>query len=130
MNGTTKFLATVSEEDKGQTRNVCNQVGYESVALIPIRFENGILGLIQLSDPKENMVPLNMVETVETIAMQLGTAIVRVKARQALKENERELRKARDELEQRVKERTAELSDAEREPRSDQRRASSGDLRA
>ncbi len=112
MNGTTKFLATVSEEDKGQTRNVCNQVGYESVALIPIRFENGILGMIQLSDPKENMVPLNMVETVETIAMQLGIAIVRVKARQALKENERELRKARDELEQRVMERTAELSRA------------------
>ena len=72
MNGTTRFLATVSEEDKGRTRNVCNQVGYESVALIPIRFENSILGLIQLSDPKENMVPLEMVEIVEKIACSLA----------------------------------------------------------
>lgn len=38
MNGTTRFLATVSEEEKGKTRNVCNQFGYESVALVPIRF--------------------------------------------------------------------------------------------
>ncbi|VVB64131.1 Methanogenesis regulatory histidine kinase FilI [uncultured archaeon] len=112
MNGTTRFLATVSEEDKGRTRNVCNQVGYESVALVPIRFEERIFGLIQLSDPRENMVPLDMVEVVEKIAMQLGTAIVRVKAQQALKESEVELRIARDELEQRVQERTAELSKA------------------
>jgi PAS domain S-box-containing protein len=27
MNGTSRFLATVSEEDKGSTRNVCNEVG-------------------------------------------------------------------------------------------------------
>lgn len=115
MNGTTRFLATVSEEDKGRTRNVCNQVGYESVALVPIRFEKSILGLVQLSDTRENMVPLDMVEVVEKIAMQLGTAIVRVKAQQALKESEVELRMARDELEQRVLERTAELSKASME---------------
>lgn len=115
MNGTTRFLATVSEDDKGRTRNVCNQVGYESVALIPIRFEKRILGLIQLSDTRENMVPLDMVEVIEKIAMQLGTAIVRVKAQQALKESEVELRIARDELEQRVLERTAELSKASME---------------
>lgn len=115
MNGTTRFLATVSEEDKGQTRNVCNQVGYESVALVPIRFEKSILGLVQLSDYRENMVPLDMVEVMEKIAMQLGTAIVRVKAQQGLKESEAELRMARDELEQRVLERTAELSKASME---------------
>ena len=37
MNGTTRFLTTVPEEEKGQTRNVCNEFGYESVALVPIR---------------------------------------------------------------------------------------------
>ncbi|UCH89730.1 MAG: response regulator, partial [Thermoplasmata archaeon] len=37
VNGTTRFLATASEEYLKRTRNVCNQFGYESVALIPIR---------------------------------------------------------------------------------------------
>ncbi|MFQ5790833.1 MAG: PAS domain-containing protein, partial [Acidobacteriota bacterium] len=36
-NGTSRFLATLSEEKKGRSRNVCNEVGYESVALVPIR---------------------------------------------------------------------------------------------
>ena len=35
-NGTTKLLASVSDEIKRQTRNVCNQYGYESVALVPM----------------------------------------------------------------------------------------------
>ena len=103
MNGTTRFLATVSEEEKGRTRNVCNQVGYESVALVPIRVENHILGLIHVADPRENMCPLEVVEVLEGAAMQLGTATYRVRAEEAL-------RKVHDELEQRVAERTRDLA--------------------
>ncbi len=102
MNGTTSFLATVSEGEKGQTRNVCNQFGYESVALAPIRVENRLLGLVHVADPRENMVPLEMVEVLEGAAMQLGVAIQRVRVEEALK-------KAHDELEQKVEDRTAEL---------------------
>jgi PAS domain S-box-containing protein len=85
MNGTTRFLATVSEEAKGATRNACNQHGYESVALVPIRGGDRILGLIHLADTQENRVPLNLVETVEGVAMQLGTAIQRVMMEEALR---------------------------------------------
>ena len=88
INGTTRFLATVSEEEKGETRNVCNQVGYESVALVPIRLGERILGLIHLADPRENMVSLEMVEMLERVAMELGTAIQRVRAEEALRESE------------------------------------------
>jgi len=102
MNGTTRFLATVSEEEKGQTRNVCNQVGYESVTLVPIRVDNRILGLIHVADPRENMAPLEVVEVLEGTAMQLGSAIQRVRA-------EEEIKKSRDELEMKVRERTTQL---------------------
>ena len=64
----------------GETRNVCHQFGYESVALIPIIFGESILGLIHLADPQENRVPLSLVERLERIAMTLGTAIHRVRA--------------------------------------------------
>ncbi len=86
MNGTTRFLSAVSEEDKGQTRNVCNQVGYESVALIPIYFVDRIFGLIHLADPHENRVPREMVELFEKAAKQLGTAIQLVSKEEALRE--------------------------------------------
>ncbi len=102
MNGTTQFLATVSEQEKGQTRNVCNEVGYESVALVPIRSGDRILGLIHVADQQEDMVPLDLVNILEWVAMQLGTAIQRVRTEQALRESH-------DELEQRVQKRTVEL---------------------
>jgi PAS domain S-box-containing protein len=92
MNGTTRFLATVSEEEKGQTRNVCNQFGYESVALVPIRFKTEVLGLIHVADPRENRVPLRTVEALEKAAMQLGTVLERVRAEEKLQQSEHLLR--------------------------------------
>ena len=85
MNGTSRFLATVSEADKGSTRNTCNQAGYESVALVPIRLGNKILGLIHVADNSEYMVPLNMVEALEQVAMQLGATISRILAADELR---------------------------------------------
>jgi PAS domain S-box-containing protein len=84
MNGTTRFLATVAEEEKGDTRNTCNEFGYESVALIPIRLDERLLGLIHVADTRENMVPPQMVRMLEDAAMELGAAIERLKAQEAL----------------------------------------------
>ena len=92
MNGTTRFLATVSEEAKGSTRNVCNQSGYESVALLPIQMGNRILGLIHIADSRENMVPPERIKMLETVAMQLGSAIVRTQAGEGLRESEERYR--------------------------------------
>lgn len=92
MNDTSRFLATVSEEDKGKTRNVCNQVGYESVALVPIKVEERMLGLIHVADSRENRVPLETVEVLEGVALQLGTAVQRVIADENLRASEERYR--------------------------------------
>jgi Rrf2 family protein len=92
MNGTTRFLATVSEEEKGETRNACNEYGYESVALVPIRLGDRCLGLIHVADPQENRVPLQIVTALESAALELGEAIQRVRAEEALRESEERLR--------------------------------------
>jgi PAS domain S-box-containing protein len=92
MNHTTRFLATVSDADKGSTRNACNQEGYESVALIPIRWNDQILGLIHIADRRENMVPLELVEMLEKAALQLGTAFESLRAEAARRESEAKYR--------------------------------------
>lgn len=102
MNGTTRFLATVSQEDKGRSRNVCNEFGYESVALVPIRLKDSLIGLIHVADSRENMVPLELVETLEKITTQVGAAVQRVTAEEKLWEHAVE-------LEARVEERTRNL---------------------
>jgi signal transduction histidine kinase len=107
MNRTSRLLRAFSEEERGELRNVCNEFGYESVALIPIRMGDRILGLIHVADRREDAVPVELVESLERIAMQLGTALQRVQSENAL-------RVAHDELELRVEERTAELAQANR----------------
>ncbi len=92
MNGTTKFLSTVSEEDKGKTRNVCNKVGYESVALIPIREHTRIAGLIHLADARDDKVPLRIVEVLEKVATPIGEVVKRLQVEADLRQSEEKYR--------------------------------------
>ncbi len=88
MNATSRFLAAVPETAKGPTRNTCNQAGYESVALVPIRPQNVVIGLIHVADEREDRVPLKMVESLEKIGIQLGAAIMRIRLEEDLRESE------------------------------------------
>jgi PAS domain S-box-containing protein len=92
MNGTTRFLATVSEEEKGATRNACNAQGYESVALAPVRHKGAVIGLIHAADRREGMVSESKVRTLETASLIMGTAILRVQAEEALRVSEEKYR--------------------------------------
>jgi PAS domain S-box-containing protein len=92
MNGTTRFLATVSEQERGKTRNVCNTRGFESVALIPFKNEGKVIGLIHVADAREDMVPLSLVLVLEQTVMQLGIALQRAQSRLQLRESEERFR--------------------------------------
>ena len=90
-NATSKFLATISEEEKGKTRNVCNMMGYESVALVPIRTPNGITGLVQFNDHRENKVPLEMIRVIEDVSLVIGETIRTKQAEEAFRESQAKL---------------------------------------
>ncbi len=81
--------------------------GYESVALIPLRSGKDIIGLLQLNDSREERISFGMVRFFESIDGIIGVVLARIEA-------EEDLRRAKDELEERVQERTIELSTAKR----------------
>jgi PAS domain S-box-containing protein len=105
VGSTSRFLTTLSEAERSRICDLCSQYGYESVALIPIHLGDKILGLIHVADPRKWMFSDEMIGVLEGAALQLGTALERVRAEQALHESHQE-------LEQRVKERTAQLTSA------------------
>ncbi len=96
------FMKSVSEDEKGPVRGICHKFGYQSVALIPIKVETRIIGLLHLADRRRDMVPFGLVEALEKVGLQLGDAIQRIRA-------EEELLKSHATLEHQVEERTREL---------------------
>jgi PAS domain S-box-containing protein len=108
VNSTSRLLAAASEDQKRLMRNTCHSAGYETLALIPIRSGDRTLGLIQVADRQENRLSDAAIEMLEGAALQLGTAIERVSAEQALKASH-------DELEKRVNQRTEMLTQTKNE---------------
>ncbi len=105
VNDTERFLASLSPEQRRGVRGACARFGYRSIALVPMRLAEKVLGLIHVADEQRNMVSPDTVRLLEKAAMALGPAIQRLQV-------EQELRRSHEELEQRVQERTAALSEA------------------
>jgi PAS domain S-box-containing protein len=62
----------------GPMRNVCREFGFLSAALVPIRDQDRILGLIHIADMKKNKINKEKVLILENLGLQIGTAIQRI----------------------------------------------------
>ena len=77
-NSTTLLLSNITEKQRnfvGPTRNLCNYSGYESVALIPLKNERNIIGLVHLVDPREKMFTVEKIATLELVAEESAAII-------------------------------------------------------
>ncbi len=74
-----------SEDPRIKPRNTCIHRGYASIALAPIRCGDRILGLIQLNDGRKGRLTLELVTHLERLAEDIGTAVVRRRAEEALR---------------------------------------------
>jgi PAS domain S-box-containing protein len=93
-NDTTRLLATTSEADRqGHTRNRCNGMGYESVALIALRVGEQRLGLLQLNDRRKNRFTPELIARWERLAGYLAGARAKCRAEEALRDSEARLRR-------------------------------------
>jgi PAS domain S-box-containing protein len=92
-NCTTDLLATTTEiERQGSTRNRCNDEGYESVALIPLRSGSETVGLLQFNDHKRDRFTRETIGFFEGLGASIGIALTRKRAVDALRESEERLR--------------------------------------
>ncbi len=69
-----------NEDPRLHPRNSCIHAGYSSVALVPIRNEEHIIGLIQFNDHRKGCFNRDTIEQLEEIAAHLGAALMRKQA--------------------------------------------------
>ena len=88
-NSTSELLAcTPQEAFQFPTRNRCNEAGYESVALIPLRSGDEIIGLLQLNDTRKGRFTSEMVRFFEEIGASIGISLARIRAEKAIQKSE------------------------------------------
>jgi PAS domain S-box-containing protein len=80
-------------------RNTCIYQGYLSMALIPIRANGEIAGLLQLNDRRKDRFTLEMIRLFEGIAESIGIALIRKRTERLLEEQSAQLENANRELE-------------------------------
>jgi PAS domain S-box-containing protein len=88
-----QLLGLASGDDpRFHPRNRCIHEGYASIALVPIRTPDGIIGLIQFNDRRKGRFSGDSIEDLEAIAGHVGEALARWRMEVALHESEANFR--------------------------------------
>lgn len=89
---TFKFVDSLTEKGKKRYRGVCMRYGFASLAVVPIRYRDKVLGAIHLADKQENKTPAQTVEFIENMAMLIGEAVHRFDIETELRQSEERYR--------------------------------------
>src|ERR1035437_6242236 len=96
-NSTSQLLASTTEADRqAHTRNRCHSAGFESVALIPLRYSGRTLGLLQFNDPRPDRFSPEKIAVMERAAASLAIALEQRRTQAALRESEDKYRTVAD----------------------------------
>jgi hypothetical protein len=83
-------LRYTPHEELGDTRNVCNAQGYQSVVLIPLRTKEGIIGLLQINDESPGKFTEELIWFLEGLAESIGIALAHLEEENKRKELEKD----------------------------------------
>jgi transcriptional regulator with GAF, ATPase, and Fis domain len=98
-NNSLPLLGLPADQDpRLHPRNNCIHEGYLSVALIPIRADGEIVGLLQLNDRRADRFTLDMISFYEGIAASIGVALMRKRIEEERESLITELQKALSEV--------------------------------
>jgi PAS domain S-box-containing protein len=82
-NGDSESVKSFKDE-RVHPRNRCLYDGFNSIALIPIKANDKIVGLLQLNDYEKNKLTLDRVEFFERLTSTIGIALIRKWSRESL----------------------------------------------
>ena len=92
-NSTTELLASGGEKgSQGRLRDRCNGEGYESVALIPLRADDAMVGLLQINDHRRGQFTPEMIRFFEGLSASIGIAFARRRGEAVLAASEETIR--------------------------------------
>lgn len=97
-NDTGSFFEDLTNGERGRFRGACLRCGFRTVAIVPVRYREKILGAIHLADERPGNLPPRVVEFVETIAGIVGEAVHRFNLEAELRQSEARLRQVSIEL--------------------------------
>lgn len=69
------FVETLSKKEKALFRGVCIESGFNSVAVIPIRYKDEVIAAIHIADERKNMMPAASIEFIELLTPLIGEGI-------------------------------------------------------
>jgi signal transduction histidine kinase len=85
---TLEFIDSLNEAEKSRFRGVCIQNGYRTLAIVPLRYGEKILGAIHLVDKRENAFSRDILTFIESsIAPLIGEGIYRFNVESQLQYN-------------------------------------------
>ncbi len=100
-NGSRELLELAPEADpRTNPRNRCIREGYQSIALIPVRSGDEIIGLLQLNDRRKERFTPELIRFFEQLSDNIGLALQREQADEALRRTAEDLRRSNLDLEQ------------------------------
>ncbi len=79
------------QDPRHHSRNRCIHDGYASMAMVPLRDDVGVVGLLKLNDRREGYLTLETVEFLEEVALLIGGALARKRAEGKLRVSEQRL---------------------------------------
>jgi PAS domain S-box-containing protein len=89
---------TEAEDPRYKPRNRCIHDGFLSIALIPIRANGEIVGLLQLNDKKKDCFTIDVIHFFESISEIIGVALMRKQAEEALEQSHKLLHKLAEQV--------------------------------
>jgi len=84
---------SIDDEPRFHPRNTCIHEGYGSLAIIPIRSKNSVVGTLQLNEKRTNAFTEEMIHFFEAICLNIGNTLMRKQAQKKLEQSEEKFTK-------------------------------------